>query len=248
MISDLGVHVLSSRLMALEHHWWKCIVLEIEIDLDRKLARLVSFLLTLILHVYQSVNHDNVRHPSRLLLHFGSHFCKHYSPRSDSSFCSLHATNTFFSRRGDEAHMMLQRWHVQYFTQKRVCSDLSSINFQCGLSLFDSYCVYTFNFVSSMYSHCPHWAIHLSVYHQLTLIVFIHSTLNHQCTLIEACIGVLGIQDICHFTSRDIGCFPCYFQGYRILVPPIQVSSLGYTFKFVSYIDSHCVYKNRLVS
>ena len=34
---------------------------------------------------------------------------------------------------------------------------------------------------------------------------------------IEACIGALGIQDICHFTSRDIGYFPFYFQGYRIL-------------------------------
>ena len=33
----------------------------------------------------------------------------------------------------------------------------------------------------------------------------------------EACIGVLGIQDICHFTSRDIGYFPFNFQGYRIL-------------------------------
>ena len=33
----------------------------------------------------------------------------------------------------------------------------------------------------------------------------------------EACIGVLGIQDICHFTSRDIGYNPFYFQGYRIL-------------------------------
>ena len=33
----------------------------------------------------------------------------------------------------------------------------------------------------------------------------------------EACIGVLGIQDICHFTSRDIGYYPFYFQGYRIL-------------------------------
>ena len=33
----------------------------------------------------------------------------------------------------------------------------------------------------------------------------------------EACIGVLGIQDICHFTSRDIGYFPFYFQGYGIL-------------------------------
>ena len=35
--------------------------------------------------------------------------------------------------------------------------------------------------------------------------------------IIEACIGVLGIQDICHFTSRDMGYFPFYFQGYRIL-------------------------------
>ena len=33
----------------------------------------------------------------------------------------------------------------------------------------------------------------------------------------EACIGVLGIQDICHFTSRDIGYYPFYFQGYKIL-------------------------------
>ena len=39
------------------------------------------------------------------------------------------------------------------------------------------------------------------------------------CTLqfVEACIGVLGIQDICHFTSRDIGYYPFYFQGYGIL-------------------------------
>ena len=34
---------------------------------------------------------------------------------------------------------------------------------------------------------------------------------------IEACIGVMGIQDICHFTFRDIGHYPFYFQGYRIL-------------------------------
>ena len=33
----------------------------------------------------------------------------------------------------------------------------------------------------------------------------------------EACIGVLGIQDISHFTSRDIGYYPFYFQGYGIL-------------------------------
>ena len=36
-------------------------------------------------------------------------------------------------------------------------------------------------------------------------------------TLGEACIGILGIQDICHFTSRDIGYYPFYFQGYGIL-------------------------------
>ena len=35
--------------------------------------------------------------------------------------------------------------------------------------------------------------------------------------IFEACIGVLGIQDICHFTSRDIGYYPSYFQGYGIL-------------------------------
>ena len=34
---------------------------------------------------------------------------------------------------------------------------------------------------------------------------------------IEACLGVLGIQDICHFTYRDIGYYPFYFQGYGIL-------------------------------
>ena len=34
---------------------------------------------------------------------------------------------------------------------------------------------------------------------------------------LEACIGVLGIRDICHFTSRGIGYFPVYFQGYGIL-------------------------------
>ena len=33
----------------------------------------------------------------------------------------------------------------------------------------------------------------------------------------EACIGFLGIQDICRFTSRDIGYYPFYFQGYGIL-------------------------------
>ena len=37
------------------------------------------------------------------------------------------------------------------------------------------------------------------------------------CVTYEACIGVLGIQDICHFTSRDTGYNPFYFQGYGIL-------------------------------
>ena len=37
------------------------------------------------------------------------------------------------------------------------------------------------------------------------------------CSQNEACIGVLGIQGISHFTSRDIGYYPFYFQGYRIL-------------------------------
>ena len=33
----------------------------------------------------------------------------------------------------------------------------------------------------------------------------------------EACIGVLGIQDICHSTSRDKGYNSFHFQGYGIL-------------------------------
>ena len=33
----------------------------------------------------------------------------------------------------------------------------------------------------------------------------------------EASIGVLGIQNMCHFTSSNIGYFPFYFQGYGIL-------------------------------
>ena len=33
----------------------------------------------------------------------------------------------------------------------------------------------------------------------------------------KACIGVLGIQGICHFTSRNIGYYQFYFQGYQIL-------------------------------
>ena len=40
---------------------------------------------------------------------------------------------------------------------------------------------------------------------------------KHEGQIEEACIGVLGIQDICQFTLRDIGYFPFYFQGYGIL-------------------------------
>ena len=43
----------------------------------------------------------------------------------------------------------------------------------------------------------------------------------------EACIGVLGIQNICHFISRDIGYFPFYFQGYRIILCSIFWSISG---------------------
>ena len=35
--------------------------------------------------------------------------------------------------------------------------------------------------------------------------------------LTEACIAVLRIQGICLSTSRDIGYYPFYFQGYGIL-------------------------------
>ena len=41
----------------------------------------------------------------------------------------------------------------------------------------------------------------------------------------EACIGVLGIQDICHFTSRDIGYYQFYFQGYWILCSVFKLLS-----------------------
>ena len=43
----------------------------------------------------------------------------------------------------------------------------------------------------------------------------------------EACIGVLRIQDICHFTSRDIGYYPFYFQGFNIFVTSRDIENLG---------------------
>ena len=47
------------------------------------------------------------------------------------------------------------------------------------------------------------------------------------CNEIKTCIGVLGIQDICHFTSRDIGYYPFYFQGYGILCSIWDIDYLG---------------------
>ena len=47
--------------------------------------------------------------------------------------------------------------------------------------------------------------------------LFVKRIYHRRFSDIEACIGVLGIQDICHFTSRDIGYYPFYFQGYGIL-------------------------------
>ena len=46
---------------------------------------------------------------------------------------------------------------------------------------------------------------------------YVQINIKHLLYMDEACIGVLGIQDMCHFTSRDIGYYPCYFQGYGIL-------------------------------
>ena len=47
--------------------------------------------------------------------------------------------------------------------------------------------------------------------------LFEHKIMITFLSISEACIGVLGIQDICHFTSRDIGYYPFYFEGYGIL-------------------------------
>ena len=41
-----------------------------------------------------------------------------------------------------------------------------------------------------------------------------------------------GIQDSIHFTSRDIGYYPVYFQGYRILT--ILLSGIWDTNHFTS--------------
>ena len=48
----------------------------------------------------------------------------------------------------------------------------------------------------------------------------------------EACIGVLGIQDMCHFTSSDIG------YVLSILLPVIwdTVFNIFYTFRNIEYL------------
>ena len=53
-------------------------------------------------------------------------------------------------------------------------------------------------------------------------VVYTMPTIVHN---MESCIGVLGIHDICHFTSRDIGYYPFYFYGYGILC---SIFSIGY--------------------
>ena len=49
-------------------------------------------------------------------------------------------------------------------------------------------------------------------------------------TTTEACIGVLGIPDICHFTSRDIGYYPFLLPGIWDTVFNILV-----TFRDIEY-------------
>ena len=55
----------------------------------------------------------------------------------------------------------------------------------------------------------------------------------------ETCIiWVLGIQDICHFTSSDMRIYPFYFQGYEnisILLPGISdtVFNILLTFRYI---------------
>ena len=53
---------------------------------------------------------------------------------------------------------------------------------------------------------------------------------------------VLGIQDTCCFTSRDIGYYPFYFQGYRILLnllPGIWDS----VFNNLVYFQGYCIFR-----
>ena len=47
----------------------------------------------------------------------------------------------------------------------------------------------------------------------------------------DANIGVIRIHAICHFTTRDMGYYPFYFQGYRILC------SIFFTFRDMGYLE-----------
>ena len=55
-----------------------------------------------------------------------------------------------------------------------------------------------------------------TVSHKNVIKVTVLNLITTHALINEACIGVLGIQDICHFTSRDIGYYQFYFQGYGI--------------------------------
>ena len=60
----------------------------------------------------------------------------------------------------------------------------------------------------------------------------------------EACIGVLGIQDTIHFTSRDMAYYPFYFQGYgklSILLSEI-LNTIHFTSRDMGYCVQYCVY------
>ena len=56
-----------------------------------------------------------------------------------------------------------------------------------------------------------------------------------QTTISEAYIEILGIQDICHFTSRDIRYYPFDFHGYGILcsIFLLTFSNIGYLEKII---------------
>ena len=56
----------------------------------------------------------------------------------------------------------------------------------------------------------------------------------------ETCIGVLWVQDICHFTSRDMGCIPFYFQGYGILFSIFCLLSEISGYGDICYGDTCC--------
>ena len=56
-------------------------------------------------------------------------------------------------------------------------------------------------------------------------------------SIIEACIGVLGIDDVCHFTSKDMGYYPFYFQGNGILCSLLVYFQGYWIFRKINYED-----------